>query len=284
MTQFDTIYNKYIQRISEDMPINLEPGIGVGAGERAPATFTDTANYKITPQQVASVIDSVIDYLQTRNNYSPLPYKDFQKMVIADKIVAHTSLNPTKAVYAARVVYNAMKDAGFITDEKSGGKKGTALISEPTEEEVEEVADTATDEVVAEIEKPEKEKITIDDDEITTFFKSADFPVEDVTPEEEGALYPAWNSLPDDKDIEWTDLCKLVGMSTATKLKNIQAILPSDSTSKEEEEGTPFIEDEDQIDDEDLTDTDRVISRGEVERELSPNFRFSGSPYRDMND
>lgn len=283
MTQFDTVYNKYIQRISEDMPVNLEPGIGAGAGERAPATFTDTANYKITPEQVASVIDSVIDYLQTRNNYSPLPYKDFQKMVMADKIVALTPLNPTKAVYAARVVYNAMKDAGFITDEKSGSKKGTALISEPTEEEVEEVADTATDEVVAEIEKPEREKITLDDDEITTFFKSADFPVEDVTPEEEEALYPAWSLIPDDKDIEWADLCKLVGMSTATKLKDIQAILPSDSVSKEEE-GTPFIEDEDQIDDEDLTDTDRVISRGEVERELSPNFRFSSSPYRDMND
>jgi hypothetical protein len=283
MTQFDTVYNKYIQRISEDMPVNLEPGIGAGAGERAPATFTDTANYKITPELVASVIDSVIDYLQTRNNYSPLPYKDFQKMVMADKIVALTPLNPTKAVYAARVVYNAMKDAGFITDEKSGGKKGTALISEPTEEEVEEVADTATDEVVAEIEKPEREKITIDDDEITTFFKSADFPVEDVTPEEEEALYPAWSSIPDDKDIEWTELCKLVGMSTATKLKDIQAILPSDSVGKEEE-GTPFIEDEDNIDDEDLTDTDRVISRSEVEKEISPNFRFSGSPYRDIND
>lgn len=283
MTQFDTIYSKHIQRISEDMPINLELGVVPGASERAPATFTDTANYKITPEQVVRVIDSVIDYLQTRNNYSPLPYKDFQKMVIADKIVGFTSLNSTKAVYAARVVYNAMKDAGFITDERSSSRKGVALLDEPTEEEVEEVADAATDEVVAGIVAPEREKIVIDDDEVTTFFKSVDFPVENVTAEEEETLYPAWNLIPSDKDIEWTDLCKLVGMSTATKLKRVQAILPSDSVSKDSE-GTPFIEDEDQIDSEDLADTDRVISKGEVERELSPGFRFSSSPYRDMND
>ena len=284
MTQFDTIYSKYIQRISEDMPINLELGIAPGAGERAPATFTDTANYKITPEQVASVIDSVIDYLQTRNNYSPLPYKDFQKMVMADKIVALTPLNPTKAVYAARVVYNAMKDAGFITDEKSSSKKGITLDADPTAEDVEEIATEVAAEVAEiETEAPEKEKIVIDDDEVTTFFKSADFPVEEVTAEEEEELLTAWNLVPNDIDIEWSDLCKLVGMSTATKLKEIQAILPSESASKDEE-GSPFIEDEDQIDDEDLTDTDRVISRGEVERELSPNFRFSSSPYKDMND
>lgn len=281
MTQFDSLYEKFLTKISEDMPVDLMPGINVGAGTNAPATFTDTANYKLTPEQTARVIDSVIDYLQTRNNHSPLPYKEFQKHVIADKIVTHSSLNPTKAVYASRVIYNAMKDAGFITDEKS---KGTVLISEPTAEEVDETADAVIDDINNEV-PAERERIEIPDEEVTTFFKVKDFPVEEVTTEEEDVLVDAWNKIPDNTDIEWSDLCKLVSLTKANKLKEIGAILPSENTSNDTEEGSPFIEDdEDRLEDDELTDTDRRISPAEVEREISPEFRRNSSPYREYHD
>lgn len=280
MTQFDSLYENYLTRISEDMPVDLMPGINVGAGANAPATFTDTANYKLTPEQTASIIDSIIDYLQTRNNHSPLPYKEFQKHVVADKIVTHSSLNPTKAVYAARVVYNAMKDAGYITDEKS---KGVALISEPTAEEVEETADAVIDDINNET-STEREKIEIQDEEVTTFFKVKDFPVEEVTTEEEDVLVDAWNKIPDNADIEWSDLCRLISLTKANKLKEIGAILPSENTSKDTEDGSPFIEDEDHLEDDELTDTDRRMSSAEVEREISPDFRRGSSPYREYND
>jgi hypothetical protein len=287
MTAFETLYENVLKTLSEDMPVDLEPGINVGSGANVPVPFTDTANYKITPEQAARVIDSVIDYLHTRNGHSPLPYRSFQTDVIAGKIVLYSTLNPTKAVYAARVVYNAMKDAGFITDERNGTKRGTILLNnEPDPEEVDEVADsvaaeTNTTEVVN---KPEREKIEMqDEEEVSVFFKSNDFPVEEVTPEEEEELFTAWSTIPDGTDIEWNDIVKRVGLTKALKLKDIKALLPSSLSSVDS--GNAFIEDEDEyVEPDDVTDTDRSISQTEVEREIEPSFRRSFSQYKNSED
>jgi hypothetical protein len=287
MTAFETLYENILKTLSEDMPVDLEPGINVGAGANLPVSFTDTANYKITPEQAARVIDSVIDYLHTRNGHSPLPYRSFQTDVIAGKIVLYSTLNPTKAVYAARVVYNAMRDAGFITDERSGTKRGTILLNtEPAPEEVDEVADTVAAETsdTEAVNKPEREKIEIqDEEEVSVFFKANDFPVEEVTAEEEEDLITAWSSLPSDTDIEWNDIVKRIGLTKALKLKDVRALLPSSVSSVDS--GEAFIDDEDEyIAPEDVTDTDRSISQAEVEREVEPSFRRSFTQYRNSDE
>lgn len=283
---FEALYEKTLKGLNENVPVDLAPGVNIGAGAGVPISFTDTANYKITPEQAARVIDSVVDYLQTRNGHSPLPYRSFQTDVIADKIVVYSALNPTKAKYAARVVYNAMKDAGIISDERS---KGTGLVSEPTPEEVDEVADTVSansEEVPVAPQKPEREKIEIpDEEEASVFFKASDFPVEEVTPEEEEVLYTAWEKLPSQEDIEWSDIVKSIGLTQANKLKDIKAILPTAGSSTEQGEGSPYIEDEDAItSDDDVTDTDWRYSQSEVEKELDPYSSRTSSGYRDRED
>jgi hypothetical protein len=292
MTAFDKLYEKYLNRVNEDMPIDLVPGIGpgIGAATGPSVNFTDTANYKITHDQAARVIDDVVDYLRTRNNHSPLPYRLFQTDVVANKIVVHTPLNPTKAKYAARVVYNAMKDNGIITDERSGPKAGTTLAEDPTPEDVDEVAN----EVVAAVGeedsepvavKPEREKITIpNEEEASVFFRAKNFPVEEVTVDEEEVLVKAWEKIPENEDVEWSDIVKLIGLTTADKLKNIKAILPAQNSLSGAEGDAAFIEDEDYIDPEDVTDTDRRLSQTEVERELDNSFRRTRSGYGDLED
>lgn len=285
---FEALYKQTLKNLNEDMPVDLAPGVNVGVGAGVPVSFTDTANYKLEPEQAARVIDSVVDYLLTRNSHSPLPYRSFQTDVIADKIVVYSSLNSTKAKYAARVVYNAMKDAGIISDERS---KGTALISEPTPEEVDEIADTVSvsteeaDTTPAPV-RPEREKIEIpDEEEASVFFKANDFPVEEVTPEEEEVLYTAWEKLPSEEDIEWTNIVRAVGLTQANKLKDIKAILPSSTSSAEQGESSSFIDDEDRLTpDDDVTDTDWKFSQSEVEREINPYSSRSTSGYRDLED
>ena len=284
---FEALYKQTLKNLNEDMPVDLAPGVNVGIGADVPVSFTDSANYKLEPEQAARVIDSVVDYLITRNNRSPLPYRSFQTDVIADKIVIYSSLNSTKAKYAARVVYNAMKDAGIISDERS---KGTVLISEPTPEEVDEIADTVADNT-EEVDaapasvKPEREKIEIpDEEEASVFFKANDFPVEEVTPEEEEVLYAAWEKIPTGEDVEWTTIVKTVGLTQANKLKDIKALLPT-ASSAEQEEGSAFIDDEDRLTpDDDVTDTDWKLSQSEVERELDPYSSRTRSGYGSSED
>jgi hypothetical protein len=263
MTKFDSLYEKFLNRVNEDMPITLMPGMEAGDRD-VPVTFPEKANYTLTPEQVVSVINDIIDYLLTRNRYSPLPYKSFQTDVIADKIVGRTSLNRTKATYAARVLHNAMIEAGIIKDERSG----TSINQEPSEETVQSVADT----VSAETESMSMETpVGDDEEEASVYHKAKDFPAE-VDDEE---LEAAWNKIPEDTDIEWSKLLKLVGLSKAERMKNIRAIIPvldSEKVTDEESEGeVPLIDPDFESDDDDidLSEIDPTIVRR--------------SPYRNSN-
>jgi len=271
MTRFDTLYKTFFQRVNEDMPVDLYPGIEPNAGERVIAAFPEKSNYILTPAQVTATVNDVIDYLQTRNNHSPLPYKDFQEQVIAKKIVVNSGLNKTKAKYAARVVHNAMIDSNIITDERSG----TKINNIPQPEEVEVIADDIVDEVNTQIAKA-PEQSEPESKESEKYFKSKDFPAStaDTEGEEDSELETAWNKLPDNEDISWTELRKVIGMTTATKLIDIGALIPTEDTeNNEEEEDVPEIE-FDEFDEPDLSDD-------AVSRHIEPNYSERRSPYRD---
>ena len=267
MTKFDNLFSSFLSKINEDMPVDLYPGVAPGAGERVAATFPERANYALTPEQVTRVVNDVIDYLQTRNNHSPLPYKDFQAAVVASKIVINSSLNKTKAKYAARVVHNAMIDANIITDERSGTKINTV----PEAEEVENLADDIVDEVNTQIAAAPE----VDREESSSFYKAKDFPTGAVEEEEEeNTLEQAWNSIPDDKDVSWTELLKLVGLSVANSLKEIGAIIPSESKAENDNEEKEISDIEfDEFDEPDLSDEG-------ASREIDPNYSERRSPYR----
>jgi hypothetical protein len=273
MSKFDELYNKVLNRVNEDVPVTLMPGIEGGRGE-VPAAFPEKANYTLTPAQVSDVIGDVVDYLLTRNRHSPLPYKLFQTDVIADKIMGRSSLNRTKAGYAARVVHNSMIEAGIITDERSG----TSITRTPTEEEVETIADTVsreTEEITSNVSTDKSANIDIEDDfdaeEASTYHKAKDFPAE---LDDEG-LEAKWNLIPDDTDIEWPDLLKTVGLKDAERLKGIGAIVPvlpsKDDGDYDEDSG-------------EIPTLDEPVSDDEYPdlREIEPDI-YRRSPYRDFN-
>jgi hypothetical protein len=260
MTNFDKLYNSLFAKINEDV-VDLDPTVGVGAGERVPVSFPENSNYILAPEQAASIIDDVIDYLVTRNNHSPLDYKSFQTLVIAKKITQRSFLNPTKAKYAARVVHNAMIEAGFITDERSR----TSVRREPSPVEVEEVAGIVATELN---ETPSLEVA----DEAESYYKTKDFPPE----VDDEVLENAWNKLPDNEDIKWVNICKLIGKSNAEGLISIHAILPAetaDTTGNEDDESDVPILDNEVNDVNDTSDVD----------EIEPHFRRTESPYRNDN-
>ena len=256
MTKFDSLYNTILNRVNEDMPVTLMPGIEGGARD-IPVTFPEKANYSLTPEQVANVVGDVVDYLITRNRRSPLPYKLFQTDVIADKIVGRSSLNKTKATYAARVLHNAMIEANIITDERSG----TTLHHEPSEQEVQDVAATVSSETEEMSAEAPVVKDEPEEEEASVYHKAKDFPAE-IDDEE---LEAAWNKIPDNVDIEWSKLLKIIGLTKAEQLKDVRAIIPVtgiEKTDDEETEGeTPILDPDIESDDVDMREIDPTIYR-----------------------
>lgn len=268
MSKFEELYNNILKRVNEDMPVSLMPGMEGGVRD-VPVNFPEKANYALTPEQANNAIADVVDYLSTRNRYSPLPYKLFQTDVISDKIMGRSSLNRTKANYAARVLHNAMIEANIISDERSG----TLLNRAPSEEETEEISNIVSRETqeMSQAQKSENdvEPHKAETEEASIYHKAKDFPAE-VDNEE---LEAAWDLIPDNTDIEWTKLLKLIGLKHAEALIDIRAIVPvfsdEEKTREEETEETPILDEP--IGDDEYPDL----------REIDPDI-YRRSPYRDL--
>lgn len=136
-----------------------------------------------------------------------------------------------------------------------------------------EIADAIVDaDVEAAEQSPED---TNSDEEITVYHKSADFSNDD------DRLVSAWKKLPANKDLDWSQVCKLIGASVGMELieagglnEEVKRKEVGEGDYKEGDTGevTSGIRDED-LDNEDDTMRHHV-SRGADE------FEFKGSPYR----
>lgn len=101
----------------------VEMGEYGGTGEDIQASFPEQSKgkYDLTPEETASVYKKFLSFFKEKGGKSPKLYKDFYEMELAPVVrEIKPSINGTNAKYSARVLYNAMKAAGVVKDERDG--------------------------------------------------------------------------------------------------------------------------------------------------------------------
>lgn len=101
----------------------VEMGEYGGTGEDITAEFPEQSKgkYDLTPEETASVYKQFLSKFKAQGGKSPKLYKDFYEMELAPVVrEIKPSINNTNAKYSARVLYNAMKAAGVVKDERDG--------------------------------------------------------------------------------------------------------------------------------------------------------------------
>jgi len=110
--------------LNELAPVEMEGGY-TGSGEEVKAEFPELSKgkYDLTPEETSKVLKSFIDKFKAGGGKSPKLYKDFYEMELAPVVrQIKTSINSTNSKYTARVLYNALKEAGVLKDERDGVK------------------------------------------------------------------------------------------------------------------------------------------------------------------
>jgi len=262
---FDSLYENLI---SEMMPIDIVPGYS-GTGEETEASFPEKAvKYSLTPEQTKEVASKVVAKLREMGGHSDKTYKEFQEEDIADVVKEVAGHSGTNSKYAARVIHTALKSAGIITDERDGTK---LVKSKPSEDELKEVADTAASDEGTEEETVSEPSVETTEEENLVYYKSADFDVDDAE------LEKKWNKIPEG-NLEWDQIVKLVGTSSALKLLEKGALLSTEKEEEKEEEtdeeGNPREIPTIETDEED--EEGRTIKNPE---KLTSNFNRTFSPF-----
>lgn len=218
---FDSLYESLLTELT---PIDIVPGYS-GTGEETTAEFPEKSagKYALTPEQTKEVAEKVIAKLRELGNHSDKTFKDFQEEDIAPIIKEVAGINLSNAKFAARVVHNALKVAGIITDERDGTK---LVKAKPTPSDIENTVVAANEE--GEAQETSSDEHTSTEDEDLVYYKTADFDIDDAE------LEKKWNKLPEG-NLEWEQIVKLVGTTSALKLLEKGALL---STEREEVEET----------------------------------------------
>jgi hypothetical protein len=118
---FEAYKTKRAELLSE-APVMFEPEYK-GSGEEVKAEFPELAKgkYALTPEQTAAAFTKFVEKFKAMGGSSPKLYKDFYEMEISPIVrEVNPSVNNTNAKYAARVLYNALKAAKVVKDERDG--------------------------------------------------------------------------------------------------------------------------------------------------------------------
>lgn len=110
-----------VKVINELAPVEM--GDYSGSGEDIEASFPEQSRgkYDLTPQETSKIFVQFLKNFRQQGGKSPKLYKDFYEMELAPVIrEIKPSINNTNAKYSARVLYNAMKAAGVLKDERDG--------------------------------------------------------------------------------------------------------------------------------------------------------------------
>jgi len=94
-----------------------------GTGEEIKADFPELSKgkYDLTPEETSQVYKAFLAKFKEQGGKSPKLYKDFYEMELAPVIrEIKPSINNTNSKYSARVLYNALKTAGVVKDERDG--------------------------------------------------------------------------------------------------------------------------------------------------------------------
>lgn len=101
----------------------VEMGEYSGSGEEVQAEFPEQSKgkYDLTPEETKSVFSKFISSFKMKGGKSPKLYKDFYEMELAPVVKeVKSSINNTNSKYTARVLYNALRSAGVLKDERDG--------------------------------------------------------------------------------------------------------------------------------------------------------------------
>lgn len=121
-------YKNNLKKIISEAPVELAGDIGP-EGLKAEFPEMSKGKYDLSPEETAKVYKTFIDKFKSEGGKSPKLYKDFYEMEIAPVVrEVKPTINATNSKYTARVLYNAMKAAGVVKDERDGValKKGVS--------------------------------------------------------------------------------------------------------------------------------------------------------------
>lgn len=120
----------------------VEMGEYGGTGEEIKAEFPEQSRgkYDLTPDETATVYKTFLTKFKSQGGKSPKLYKDFYEMELAPVVrEIKPAINNTNAKYTARVLYNALKAAGVVKDER-GGVQGIKMEKKVSDKGAENLA------------------------------------------------------------------------------------------------------------------------------------------------
>ena len=140
---FETYSRHRNNLLNENVPVEIEGGYG-GTGEEVTAEFPELSRgkYDLSPDETKAVFSKFFQKFRSMGGRSPKLYKDFYEMEIGPVIrEVKPSINNTNAKYSSRVLYNALKAAKVLRDERDGLTSGVKLEKKPSPAGVEKLAE-----------------------------------------------------------------------------------------------------------------------------------------------
>jgi Ran GTPase-activating protein (RanGAP) involved in mRNA processing and transport len=251
---FEAYNNVKKSLVNELAPVELSGDYG-GSGEEITANFPEMSRgkYDLTPEETKQVYNIFIKKFREDGGNSPKLYKDFYESELAPVIrTVKPSINNTNSKYTSRVLYNALKDAKVLNDERDGVNlsarpsiKGIEKLTKYTFKNAEKLGDEAEP-------SSEGELGIIDDITIKRFYEKI-LGEGEYSRKELVKMYLEDNPDVDESDavIKISDLI-MTGFLKKTNTGNYLAVDPDeveDKDSQEEGEGsgeiTPGVDEED---------------------------------------
>jgi len=134
-------YKNHLKVLNELAPVELSGEYG-GTGEEIGVEFPELSKgkYDLSPEETKQVFYAFLTKFRSLGGKSPKLYKDFYETELAPVIRSvKSSINNTNAKYTSRVLYNALKEANVVSDERDG-ISGVKLDKKPSQKGIEALA------------------------------------------------------------------------------------------------------------------------------------------------
>jgi hypothetical protein len=116
------IFEAYKNKTLNEAPVVMEPEYS-GTGTEVKAEFPELSQgkYALSEQETAAVFSKFIQNFKAAGGKSPKLYKDFYETELVPVVrEINPAINNTNAKYTSRVLYNALKAAKVVKDERDG--------------------------------------------------------------------------------------------------------------------------------------------------------------------
>ena len=172
---FEAYKNKRAELLSEG-PIAFEPEYK-GSGEEIKAEFPELAQgkYALDEGQTAQALSKFVQKFKAEGGKSPMLYKDFYEAKLSPIVrEVNPAINNTNAKYASRVLYNALRAAGALKDERDGVEGVRGAKSEHGIKKIAKVATENPEEFAGEEASVEKSVAKVYSPNAEYYFKTVD--------------------------------------------------------------------------------------------------------------